>query len=222
MNRHTNGAPHDGPAAPDQNDQPGTPANPAQGSHAHSGGSRAQERIAGLDTSGLSSAAQADRIVELEAQLAAAVQRAAEAEAGWQRARADYANLKRRADEERSELAGMAADRLLGRVLELADDFDLAIEHVPDEARDSAWLEGISAIDRKLRALLEAEGVQPMGGEGEPFDPRTQQAISYEDSSDVADGTVLRVLQRGYTVRDRILRPALVAVARNDSTSRPD
>lgn len=224
MNRHTNGAPGDRPADPDQ---PGTPADatrsgPTQPSHAHSGGTRAQERIAGLDTSSVSAAAQADRIVELEAQLAAAVQRAAESESGWQRARADYANLKRRVEEERSEISGMAADRLLGRVLELADDFDLAIEHVPEDARSSAWLEGIAAIDRKLRALLEAEGVTPMAGEGEPFDPHTQQAISYEDSTDVADGTVLRVLKRGYSIGDRILRPALVAVARNDSTTFSD
>jgi len=219
MNKHTNGAPDDGLPTPDQS---GTPASPAQASHAHSGGTRAQERIAGLDTSTLSASAQADRIAELEAQLAAAVQRAAEAESGWQRARADYANLKRRADEERSELAGMAADRLLGRVLELADDFDLAIDHVPDDARSSAWLEGIAAIDRKLRALLEAEGVQPMGGVGETFDPHTQQAISYEDSTDVADGTVLRILQRGYAVGERVLRPALVAVARNDASTPTD
>ena len=121
-------------------------------------------------------------------------------------------------EEERSERADSASDRLLSRVLELADDFDLAVEHVPDDVRDTPWVEGIGAIDRKLRALLEAEGVRPMGNEGEPFDPYTQQAISYEDSTDVPDGTVLRVLQRGYTIRDRVLRPALVAVARNDDT----
>jgi molecular chaperone GrpE len=214
MNQRTNGSPDDEtpPTA-----KPGQPT-----SHAKSGGTRAQERIAGLDTSTASSAAQAERITELEGQLAAAVQRAAEAEAGWQRARADFANLKRRVEEERSELASMAGDRLLSRVLELADDFDLAIEHVPEAARGSAWLEGISVIDRKLRALLEAEGVQAMAGEGEPFDPRTQQAISYEDSTEAADGTVLRILQRGYMIGDRVLRPALVAVARNESTIHPD
>ena len=152
------------------------------------------------------------------------MQRAAEAEAGWQRARADFANLKRRVEEERSELANSASDRLLSRVLGLADDFDLAIEHVPDDVRDSAWVEGISAIDRKLRALLEAEGVRPMGSAGEPFDPHTQQAISYEDTADLPDGTVIKVLQRGYTIRDRVLRPALVAVARNEdsTTTRTD
>jgi molecular chaperone GrpE len=208
MSRRTNGKPED-----QATDRPAE-----RPSHARMGGTRAQERIAELDTS---TASQSERIAELEGQLAAAVQRAADAEAGLLRARADYANLKRRSDEERGELASMAGDRILSRVLELADDFDLAIEHVPEDARGSAWLEGISAIDRKLRALLETEGVQAMGGEGEPFDPRTQQAISYEDSTDVPDGTVLRVLKRGYSIGDRVLRPALVAVARNVSTT-PD
>jgi molecular chaperone GrpE len=210
MSQRSNGKPDEQAPEPAPADRP---------SHARSGGTRAQERIAGLDTSTASAAAQPERIAELETQLATAVQRAADAEAALLRARADYANLKRRSDEERSELASMASDRLLGRVLELADDFDLAIEHVPEDARASAWLEGISVIDRKLRALLDAEGVQAMGGEGEPFDPRTQQAISYEDSADVPDGTVLRVLKRGYHIGDRVLRPALVAVARNDRTT---
>jgi molecular chaperone GrpE len=213
MNDRTNGSPEDQPGAP-----AGTPT--GRPSHARSGGSRAAERIASLDTAAAATA-QLQRIGELEAQLEAAVKRAADAESGWQRARADYANLKRRVEEERSDLANLASDRLLSRVLELADDFDLAIEHVPEEARGSAWLEGISVIDRKLRGILEAEGVAPMGGEGEPFDPRTQQAISHEDSSDVPDGTVLRVLQRGYSVGGRVLRPALVAVARNDSSTDP-
>ncbi len=105
--------------------------------------------------------------------------------------------------------------------MDLADDFDLAVEHVPDDVRDTPWVEGIRVIDRKLRGLLEAEGVLPMGIEGEPFDPHTQQAISYEDDTSVPDGTVTRVLQRGYTIRDRVLRPALVAVARNEGTGQP-
>ena len=184
-----------------------------QASAATRGGTRAEERIAALDTEGLSVSAQ---IEELTEQLEAAEQRASEAEAGWQRARADYQNLKRRSEEQRAEWAGIAGDRLLIRVLDLADDFDLAVEHIPEDAEGSPWVEGITAIDRKLRALLEAEGIQAMEGEGEPFDPQTQQAISYEDTDDVPDGTVIKVLQRGFTINDRVLRPALVAVARND------
>jgi molecular chaperone GrpE len=204
-NDRSNGAPTPEPA------QPGTSPK-----RAHAAGSRAQERIDALDAS---AAATTARIEELEAQLAAVLERAEAAETGWQRARADYANLKRRGEEERADLATLASDRLLLRVVELADDFDLAVEHVPDDVRQTPWLEGIGAIDRKLRALLESEGVRPMGAEGEPFDPHTQQAISYEDHAELPDGTVVKVLQRGYTIRDRVLRPALVAVARNDDTT---
>jgi molecular chaperone GrpE len=100
----------------------------------------------------------------------------------------------------------------------VADDLDMAIEHVPTEAQGSPWVAGITAIDRKLRAVLESEGVTAMQTEGQPFDPREHEAVSYEDATDVPDGTVLRELQRGYRIRDRVLRPALVAVARNDQT----
>ena len=196
--------------------QPQTNGNPEQAEQAGAatrGGTRAQERIDALDTEGLSASLQVE---ELTLRLEAAEQRAAEAEAGWQRARADYQNLKRRSEEQRAESAGIAGDRLLIRVLDLADDFDLAVEHIPAEAQGSPWVEGITAIDRKLRALLEAEGIEAMEGEGEPFDPQTQQAISYEDTEDLPDGTVIKVLQRGFTINGRVLRPALVAVARND------
>ncbi len=207
MNEKKNGAPGAN-GNPQQHDQ-------ATASAAKRGGSRAEERIAALDTSG---ASLHEQVEQLTGQLESSEQRAAEAEAGWQRARADFANLKRRTEEERADWANVAGDRLLVRVLDLADDFDLAVEHVPDDTRNSPWVEGISAIDRKLRALLEAEGIVSMGGEGEPFDPHTQQAISYEDTADLPDGTVTKVIQRGYTIRDRVLRPALVAVARNDDS----
>ncbi len=212
MNDRTNGAERAQNDNPDQAEQPET-------SSAKQGGTRAQERIAALDTSG---ASLTEELEQLAGELQITEQRAAEAEAGWQRARADFANLKRRSEEERAELAGMASDRLLIRVLGLADDFDLAVEHVPEEVKGTPWVDGISAIDRKLRALLEAEGIEAMEGEGQPFDPQAQQAISYEDTVDVPDGTVIKVLQRGYSIRDRVLRPALVAVARNDDTTSED
>jgi len=164
----------------------GNPEQAEQASAAARGGTRAEERIAALDTEGLSVSVQIETLTE---QLEAAEQRAAEAEAGWQRARADYQNLKRRSEEQRAESASIAGDRLLIRVLDLADDFDLAVEHIPEDAQGSPWVEGITAIDRKLRALLEAEGIEAMEGEGEAFDPQTQQAISYEDTADLPDGT---------------------------------
>jgi molecular chaperone GrpE len=209
MNDKTNGA--DG--AP-TNGNPEQARQAQDASNAERPRTRAEERIAALDGKDFDMSAELE---QLAGELAIAEQRAADAEAGWQRARADFANLKRRTEEQRAEFATVASDRLLVRVLDLADDFDLAVEHVPPNYKDTPWVEGIEAIDRKLRALLEAEGIDPIEPEGEPFDPQTQQAISYEDTADVPDGTVIKVLQRGFVIGDRVLRPALVAVARNDA-----
>lgn len=207
MTARQNGAPQPG-ATPDPDDE-----QPQQPTAART---RAEERIAALDTSGASLSAQLD---ESRDQLTTATEATARAEAGWQRSQADFANYKRRTEQERTERAGLASDSLLLKVVALADDFDLAVEHVPPEAQASPWVEGISAIDRKLRALLESEGVKPMQAEGKIFDPNEHQAISYEETAAVPDGTVLKVLQQGYLIRDRILRPALVAVARNDESA---
>jgi molecular chaperone GrpE len=193
--------------------------NPDQASNAKTGGTRAEERIASLDTS---AASMADLMDDLSAKLEAATEKAEAAEAGWQRARADFTNFKRRTEEERAESGMRASDSLLLKVVALADDFDLAIDHVPAELVDSPWVEGIGAIDRKLRQLLENAGVKPMQSEGQPFDPHEHQAISYEDTTEIADGTVLKELQRGYYVGERVLRPAFVAVASNDGSMNTD
>ena len=207
MNERQNGAPQPG-ATPDME--------PEEAQQPAAGRTRAEERIAALDGSGASLSAQVD---ELRDQLAMATEAAEKAESGWQRSQADFANYKRRTEQERADRAGLASDALLLKVIAVADDFDLAIEHVPTEAQGSPWVEGIAAIDRKLRALLDSEGVKPMEAEGQPFDPNQHQAISYEETAEAPDGTVLKVLQQGYTIRDRVLRPALVAVARNDDPS---
>jgi molecular chaperone GrpE len=212
MNDRTNGAPA-GPGRPGASDDPGTGAT-AGTPPAATSRTRAEQRIADL---GSPQSPQAE-VERLSAELERAEQEVAEAKASWQRAAADLANYRRRTEQEKAERMGLASDALLTKVLALADDFDLAIEHVPDESQGSPWVAGITAIERKLRALLESEGVTAMRAEGQPFDPREHEAVSYEDAADVPDGTVLRELQRGYRVRDRVLRPALVAVARNDQT----
>jgi len=149
----------------------------------------------------------------LVAERDAALARAEEHLALAQRAQADYANLRRRTAEERVAMLGLANEILLAKVVGLADDFDLAIEHVPDEARDTAWLEGIAAIDRKLRALLESEGVTPIEALGRPFDPALHEALSHVPGSGRPEDEVVAELRRGYRIRDRVLRPALVAVS---------
>jgi molecular chaperone GrpE len=153
----------------------------------------------------------------LVAERDAALSRAEEHLAVAQRAQADYANLKRRTTEERDAMLGLANEVLLAKVVALADDFDLAIEHVPDEARDTAWLEGIAAIDRKLRALLESEGVTPIEALGRPFDPALHEALSHVPGTGRPEDEVVAELRRGYRIRDRVLRPSLVAVSDGSS-----
>ena len=149
----------------------------------------------------------------LTAERDAALARAEEHLALAQRAQADYANLKRRTAEEREQMLGLANEILLAKVVALADDFDLAIEHVPVEARATPWVEGIAVIDRKLRALLESEGVTRIEALGRPFDPALHEAISHVPGSGRPEDEVVAELRRGYRIRDRVLRPALVAVS---------
>ena len=134
--------------------------------------------------------------------------------AALQRERAEFTNYRRRTSEEREAMLGLAGEDLIRKVLAIADDFDLAIENRPAELAGDAWVEGVTAIDRKLRALLESEGVRPVEAEpGKPFDPREHEAIANVPGSGQPDGAIVEEIRRGYRLRDRVIRPALVAVA---------
>ena len=134
--------------------------------------------------------------------------------AALQRERAEFTNFKRRTSEEREAMLGLAAEGLIRKVLALADDFDLAIEHRQETGADEAWVEGIAAIDRKLRLLLESEGVSLIeASPGMRFDPREHEAVANVPGTGRPGGEIVDVLRRGYRLRDRVIRPALVAVA---------
>jgi molecular chaperone GrpE len=134
--------------------------------------------------------------------------------AALQRERAEFLNFKRRTTEEREAMLGLAAEALIRKVLALADDFDLAVEHRPGTGVDEAWVEGITAIDRKLRQLLESEGVTSIDASpGRPFDPREHEAVANVPGTGRPGGEIVEELRRGYRLRDRVIRPALVAVA---------
>ena len=136
-----------------------------------------------------------------------------------QRERAEFLNFKRRTAEERERDFGLANDDLIRKVLAVADDFDRAIDARPEEFAGNAWAEGITAIDRKLRALLESEGVSPIdAAPGRRFDPREHDAIANVPGTGRPEGEIVDEVRRGYRLRDRVLRPALVAVAAPDTT----
>jgi molecular chaperone GrpE len=153
-------------------------------------------------------------VEELEQQLAEANGRAQESLHNWQRSAADFANFKRRVDDEREAVARFANAGLISRLLGVLDDFDRALENVPADAHEG-WLEGIRLVERKLRGVLEAEGVTPIDAMGQPFDPNIHEAVLHEETADHPDNQVIGELQRGYRLHDRVLRPALVRVANN-------
>ena len=131
-----------------------------------------------------------------------------------QRERAEFANYRRRTAEERERELGLAGEDLIRKVLGIADDFDLAIEARPAELVSNSWADGVTAIDRKLRSLLESEGVSQIDASpGRPFDPREHDAIAQVPAPGRRDGEIVEEVRRGYKLRDRVIRPALVAVA---------
>jgi molecular chaperone GrpE len=133
---------------------------------------------------------------------------------GMQRAAADFANYRRRVDEEREGLSQFTNALLIGKLLTVLDDFDRALENVPAETHEG-WVDGVRLVERKLRGLLEAEGVTQIEALGQPFDPNLHEAVVYEETADQPDNQVIGELQRGYRLRDRVLRPSLVRVANN-------
>ena len=139
--------------------------------------------------------------------------------AALQRERAEFTNFKRRTAEERDAMYGLASESLIRKVLALADDFDLAVSHRPQGTVDEAWVGGIEAIDRKLRQLLESEGVTSVDASpGVQFDPREHEAVVNVPGTGRAGGEIVDELRRGYRLRDRVIRPALVAVAEDTGT----
>ena len=172
---------------------------------------RAQERADEIDVSPTKLLAD---IEALTGERDAARKQAEEYLAGLQRERAEFANYRRRTTEEREAMLGLAGEDLIRKVLVLADDFDRAIDARPETIANEPWVEGVAAIDRKLRALLESEGVSQIDASpGMPFDPREHEAIASVPGTGRGDGEIVEEVRRGYRLRDRVVRPALVAVA---------
>lgn len=134
-------------------------------------------------------------------------------EDGWQRARAEFANYKKRTERERRDLFQRGALDTLQALLPIIDDFDRAFESVPEALSGDPWVDGVSMIQRSFANLLETIEVEQINPTGEPFDPNLHQAIGAEDSDEVESGHVIETLQKGYRAGDKVLRLALVKVA---------
>lgn len=133
---------------------------------------------------------------------------------GWQRARAEFANYKKRVEREQAQAYQNAAGNVIRRYLEILDDLERALKNRPVEGDGAAWANGVELISRKLASFLETEGIKPMQAEGQFFDPTLHEAIFQEESPDHESGQIIEVVKQGYMLGERVLRPAQVRLAK--------
>jgi molecular chaperone GrpE len=133
--------------------------------------------------------------------------------AALQRMAADFANYRKRTDAERVEFARFAKADLIAKLLDVLDAYDRALATIPEELKGSSWVEGMWLIERKLRQILEAEGLSSIDSLGQPFDPYLHEAVAHIES-DKPEGTVINEHQKAYRLHDRVIRPAMVTVAK--------
>lgn len=146
----------------------------------------------------------------LKRQLEDAETKLAESLDGWQRSLADFQNYKKRVERDNDMIRASMKGDLIKKVLPLLDDLERALQNRP---ADNAWANGIELVVRKFQSLLESEGVKRIEAKGAAFDPAFHEAISHEHNEDVESGHVIEVVQNGYMIGERVIRPALVRVA---------
>jgi molecular chaperone GrpE len=173
-----------------------------------------EEEQVGTESVEEEASAEVGEIGELQDALAQAEAQAAEYLDGWQRAQAEFSNYKKRQEADRAQMMAFASTGVLNKLLPAMDDFERALGTLPDDLRHLTWCEGLFLIKQKLDGVLESEGVAPIESEGQMFDPRYHEAVTYEEAPGYEEGQIIGEVQRGYMIGERVLRPALVRVAK--------
>ncbi len=156
----------------------------------------------------------APSVEELQTRIAQLEKESAEHKDQWLRAMADYKNFKRRADQERAELIRGASAGLLLKLLPVLDDLERAMGSVTPDVSETPWYGGFKLIPHKLQTILESEGVAPIEALDQEFDPTLHEAVIFEEGGEGETNKVIAELQKGYKLRDRVLRPTMVKVGK--------
>jgi molecular chaperone GrpE len=172
-----------------------------------------------VETEGPEVEEEIDEVTALQQQLTEAQAKVDEYLDGWQRSRAEFANYRRREELRRKQMHLDIKSRLMLNLLPVLDDLDRAFDAMPEEARDSSWVQGLSLVDQKLQGVLQRDGLSAIEVEpGDAFDPNYHEAIMHEPSEQFESGQIVQVAQQGYKLDGMVLRPALVSV----SSGKPD
>lgn len=140
--------------------------------------------------------------------------KSAEFSDGWQRERAEFNNYKKRVERDQVLQRQATTGTVIKKYLVVLDDMERALKARPQDAAATTWADGIELIYRKLQGILESEGVSRIPAEKESFDPTRHEAITHEDSPDHESNAIIEVVQQGYIIGEKVLRPALVRVAK--------
>jgi molecular chaperone GrpE len=146
----------------------------------------------------------------LNRQLEEAKAKLAESVNGWQRSQADFQNYKRRVERDNEMMHAHMKGEIVKKILPVLDDLERAMKNRP---ADEPWADGMELVMRKFQTILEGESVKKIEAEGVEFNPNFHEAISNEPSEEVESGYVIAVVQNGYMLGERVIRPALVRVA---------
>ncbi len=136
-----------------------------------------------------------------------------EGDAKYLRLAADFQNYKRRVEKEKSEIYAYANEKIALDIIEVMDNFERALQH-SEECVDNQFAEGVSKIYKQLKSVLDKNNIVEIKAEGEDFDPNFHNAVTSEENSEFESGKVIQALQKGYTLNDKVIRPAMVRVAR--------
>lgn len=166
--------------------------------------------VSGNEVSELAEAEEVD-VQALKRALAEEREKAEKYLANWQMAEADFSNYKKRAEQEKNELGNSANASLILYLLPVLDDLGRALASLPPKSVDRTWVEGIRLIHRKLQGVLEAQGLTEIKAVGGPFDPSLHEAVAHQEGE---EGVVIDEVQRGYKLKDRVLRPTLAVVGK--------
>lgn len=145
--------------------------------------------------------------------------RAAKADENWDRllrVTADFDNFKKRAAREKQDAIKFANESLMQKLVPVLDNFDMALAAVQSAAGDSAQSlkAGVTMIHQQLKGTLAEAGLEEIDASGRAFDPNLHEAVSQQETADVPEGQVFQQLRKGYKLRERLLRPATVVVAK--------
>jgi len=133
---------------------------------------------------------------------------------GWQRERAEFANYRKRAARDEEFQRQTSRIDILRKYLDVHDDIDLAIKNMPDHIKDDPWSNGIQLIQQKLANVLKSEGLELITAEDNEFDPNMHEAISLEEHPEIESGKIIEIVQQGYKIGERVVRPSRVRVAK--------